>query len=308
MQGEAVRVPRLFEKAPRERLAILRILTTGYALGFLIGYTPNLLSLTHLGPAQFAPVGPVSWMGHFIEGPLSQGALVAILALTASTGFCALFGVFYRFSGPIFAALLLFITSYRSSFGMIFHTENLLVFHLGVLALFPAADAYSYDAGRRERGDEPRLVYGAPLGLISLLTVTSYLLAGIAKLRYGGASWIDGEVLLSHIAWDNLRKLELGSIHSPLGALLCRFPSIFGPLAWLSLAFELFAPPALLGPRLARIWVASAILFHLGVALVMAIVFAYPLFGFAFLSFFSVERPARSILERFRARRLVRAV
>lgn len=290
-------------RAPAERLAIVRVLITGYALGFLLGYTPNIISLTRLGPAQFSPVGPIA----LLDAPLSSSALIALLLGSIVFGVFALLGAAYRFTGPAFALLLLFITSYRSSFGMIFHTENLLVFHAGILALFPSADAYAF--GRRRPGrsaldeDGPRLIYGAPLFLMSLITVTSYALAGVAKLRYGGAAWLEGEVLLSHIAWDNLRKLELGSIYSPLGAFLCRFPSIFAPLALLSLAFELLAPLALLGPRLARLWVISAIGFHLGVALVMAIVFAYPLFGFAFASFFAVERPAAALIERMRARR-----
>lgn len=287
-----------FWSAPAERLAVIRILITAYALGFLLGYTPNILALGKLGAAQFAPVGPIT----LLDAPLSSEALLFLLIAAIGTGFLALLGAAYRCIGPLFALLLLFITSYRSSFGMIFHTENLLVFHALLLALYPSADAYSIDAKRRGRQkpheSRERLIYGAPLFLMSLLTVTSYALAGIAKLRYGGAAWLEGEVLLSHIAWDNLRKLELGSIYSPLGAYLCRFPAIFGPLAWLSLAFELFAPLALLGKRLSTLWVVGAISFHLGVALVMAIVFAYPLFGFAFLSFFAVERPAARVWAR----------
>lgn len=300
MRGSSV-----FAKAPAERLAIVRVFITGYALAFLLGYTPNILALSRLGSAQFAPVGPIA----FLDAPLSNGALLGLLIAALFTGGLALIGAAYRFSGPLFAFLLLLITSYRSSFGMIFHTENLLVFHILLLALFPAADAYSIDARRRVPAAPPaRLAYGAPLAIMSVLTVTSYTLAGIAKLRYGGAAWLDGEVLLSHIAWDNLRKLELGAIYSPLGAFLCRFPKLFAPLAWLSLAFELLAPLALFSPRLSRLWIACAIVFHLGVALVMAIVFAYPLFGFAFLSFFAVERPVDALIGRFKSAQVLRSM
>ena len=38
------------------------------------------------------------------------------------------------------------MTTYRSSFGMIFHTENLWVVHVALLATAPAADAWSIDA------------------------------------------------------------------------------------------------------------------------------------------------------------------
>jgi hypothetical protein len=133
------------------------------------------------------------------------------------------------------------------------------------------------------------------------VAVLSYVLAGVAKLRMSGGAWLDGDVLLSHVAWDNLRKLELGSMHSPLGAVLSHWPIVFGPLAWLSMVFELGAPLALLDRRLAWTWAISMWLFHLGVGALMAIGFPYPLLGIAFAPLFAVERPAIALASRARA-------
>ncbi|MFQ5417038.1 MAG: hypothetical protein ACE5FL_08350 [Myxococcota bacterium] len=46
----------------------------------------------------------------------------------------------------------------------------------------------------------------------------------------------------------------------------------------------------LLGRVVARLWVALAVGFHLGVLTAMAISFVHPLSGVAFLCFFPVER------------------
>jgi hypothetical protein len=66
-------------------------------------------------------------------------------------------------------------------------------------------------------------------------------------------------------------------------------------LAWLTLAFELGAPAALLGGRWAKAWCATAWAFHVGVLVLMAIFFPYPLLGLAYAPFFAVER----LLERW---------
>ena len=65
------------------------------------------------------------------------------------------------------------------------------------------------------------------------------------------------------------------------------------PLAALSLLLELGAPLALVPGRLGKLWVLSLDCFHVGVVLLMAIVFFYPLSGVAFASFFPLERALR---------------
>ncbi|HSG82424.1 MAG TPA: hypothetical protein VLC48_09245, partial [Gemmatimonadota bacterium] len=92
------------------------------------------------------------------------------------------------------------------------------------------------------------------------------------------------------VAFDNLRKIELGDAHSPLGGMLVGHAWLFPPLAVFTLAVELGAPLALLGGRIARIWALLAWGFHVGVVAVMAIVFSYPLLGVAFAPFFAVEK------------------
>ena len=114
--------------------------------------------------------------------------------------------------------------------------------------------------------------------------------------RMSGLEWVTSDLLRNYVAYDALRKIELGSTHSPLVASLVEQGWLFKPFAGFSLALELGAPLALLSPRIARPWLLCALGFHVGVLLVMAIFFPYPLFGVAFASFFPVEK----LVERFR--------
>jgi hypothetical protein len=150
----------------------------------------------------------------------------------------------------------------------------------------PAADALA--PGRASAEVHGR--YGWPVRAMATITVVTYVLAGLAKLRLGGFAWVDGELLRAQVAYDNVRKIELGATHAPLGAWLVTFAWPFKTLAWMSLLLELGAPLALLHVRLALPWVLGAWSFHLGVALLMAIGFPYQLSFAAYLPFFPLER------------------
>lgn len=285
-----------FAPAPPERLATLRILVGGYALVYLAVRSGYLLELTGLPPSRFEPVGVLGLMG----SPPADGLVITVLlgAVVTGVAFCA--GWHFRITGPAFAALLLLVTTYGNSWGQVFHTENLMVLHTGVLAIAPAAAALSVDARRR---GTPRpsadAAFGWPVVLMAVVTVVTYVLAGWAKVTHGGLDWAIGDVLRNQVAHDNLRKILLGDTHSPIGASLVAHGWLFPPMAVASLAVELGAPLALLGARAARVWAVAAWVFHVGVLALMAVFFPYPIFGVAFAPLFAVEElPAR-------ARRLV---
>jgi hypothetical protein len=288
-----------FAPAPALRLAVLRVLIVGFGLGWLLLMYPVLTDTMRMPAAHFRPVGVVSW----IDAPLRFELALATYLLCMVAGIATLLGWKYRVSAPLHALTLLWVTSYRNSWGMVFHSENLWVMHTLILAVLPAADAWSLDARRHgPRSGEPHARYGWGPKLMATLAVLTYALAGVAKLSNSGGAWLDGHVLLSHVAWDNLRKLELGSLHSPLGAALSHWPAVFAPLAWSSMVLELGAPIALFGRRLAWTWAIGMWLFHLGVAALMAIVFPYPVAGVAFAPLFAVEQPVLALAARVRGR------
>ncbi|HTV20907.1 MAG TPA: HTTM domain-containing protein [Polyangiaceae bacterium] len=270
---------------PRERLQLLRFAVGGYALIYLLSRAVHLNAVVGLPASSFAPVGVVRWL----DAPLAAGWVYALYAASVVSGAAFTFGVLYRASAPLFGLLLLWVLSYRHSWGMIFHTDNLLVLHVLLLAPAPAGGNpwLASAASESANGDTG---YGWVPRAMGLVTVAAYVVAGVAKLEHTGWSWAAGGALREQVAYDAIRKIELGSTYSPLGAWLVTQAWVFAPLSAFSLATELLAPLALVGTRAALIWCACAWSFHAGVLALMAIAFPYPLSGCAFLPLFPLER------------------
>ncbi|MBA3500426.1 MAG: HTTM domain-containing protein [Myxococcota bacterium] len=286
-----------FSPAPAERLAALRILIGGYAFWYLWVRFGEFLSVSRLPVAQWKGVGVTAW-----SGPLPSGVVIALVVATMIALGAFVLGAGYRYVAPVAAVLLLFVTTYRNSFGMVFHTENLMVLHIAALALSPASDVWSIDRWRgwtrtHEAG------YGWAIKLLVALTAAAYMLAGIAKLRIAGLDWIDGELLRNQIAIDNLRKALLGDAIAPLATQFLEHPRLFTAFSALTLGLELGAPLALLGGKVARLWALMVWGFHLGVVLLMNIWFLYPLVFVAFLPVFHCERPIAWVIKQVRDRR-----
>jgi hypothetical protein len=277
---------RFLSPLPPERLAALRVLIGAYALGYLVVRLPHLVAVSRFDDQRFDPVGPLGWL----DGPVPPGIGQSLLAAAIVTGVAFVAGWRWRLTGPAFAVLFLAVTTYRNSWGQVFHTENLMVLHLGILALAPAA-ADALAVGRQAGPHAaPDGRYGWPIRLAGLVVVLTYLVTGLAKVRMGGLGWVDGDTLRHIVAHDNLRKALLGDAYSPVGPALVAHAWLFAPLAVATLAVELGAWLALLGGRWRTAWVVAAWIFHAGVLAVMAIVFAYPLSGVAFAPFFRLER------------------
>jgi hypothetical protein len=286
---------RLFAPSSAERIAAVRVLVGLFGTIYVAARTPYILDVARLPAARFEPVGVLSRL----DAPVSIWLVRAVLALTLLLGAAFTVGWRYRVVAPLYAVGLLLAMSYSNSWQHLAHVENLLVLHTGVLAVAPAAAAWSLD--RRRRVDRPPAMhadYGWPLRVMTVLTVITYVLAGVAKLRHGGGDWVSGDVLRNLIAHDNLRKILLGDVHSPIGGWLVSFGWLFPPMALASLVVELGAPMVFVGPRIRRAWVLAAWLFHLGVLALMAITFIYPLSGVAYASMLHPE----VAVERIRAR------
>lgn len=280
-----------FAPAPAQRLAAVRLAVGLYAIAFLAIWGANLFEYGRMPPHRWIPVGLTT----HLSGPLPSWIADTLLGATCVLAIPFTLGWRFRITGPLFALCWLGMISYRHAWGMLFHTENLLTLHILVLGFSRSADAWAWD--RRGDGEESWR-YGWPLKVMAILLVSTYLLAGIAKVKYTGWSWGAGDVLRNQIAFDNLRKISHGATHSPLGAWLVTQGWVFPPLAALSLGLELGAPLALLHRKIAAVWAALAWGFHIGVLALMLILFAYPLSGVGFLSLFRAERAIRPIARR----------
>lgn len=278
-----------FTSAPAQRLAALRILIGGYALVYVVARLPEFAAVARYGKNHFHPVGVV----RLLDAPLPPHVALAITVATALLLVAFVAGFTFRITGPLAALALLWTLTYRNVWGQVFHTENLLVLHVIALALAPAADAWSIDARRRaSTGEAPVAAagYGWPIKLLAALTVATYVLAGIAKLRIAGVGWLDGELLRNQIAVDNLRKALLGDPIAPLAHLVLDHPAQLVVFSVATIVIELGAPVALLGRRIGYAWALGAWGFHVGVVLMMNIWFPYPLLGIALLPFVPAER------------------
>jgi Vitamin K-dependent gamma-carboxylase len=288
----------LLEPAPPERLAALRMLVVGYAAVFLALQWSTLWHLDALPTRQFEPVGVLWWM----HSPMGSPTLHIIMVVLAVVTIGALVGWRWAITGPLFAVLFTIVTTYNLSFGHVRHTEHVVLGHVVVLALSPAADVWALGHRGPVSRREPQARFGWPVKVMAIITVLSYTLAGIAKLRYGGWDWLTGASLRNQVAYDNLRKALLGAPYAHLGGWAVGHGWLFAPMAVGSLAAELGAVLALFGGRLRTAWVVAAWAFHIGVVALMWIVFPYQLSGVAYAPLLQPER-AVSVCRRWNARR-----
>ncbi len=278
--------------APPERLAAFRIMLGSFVTGYLAIRLPVFVELTSRDSNRFDPAG----LFRLVDAPLAAALYLAMIALTIIAGVAFTVGWRFRVTGPTFAVLLLVVTSYRSSWGQLLHFENLMVLHVVALAPFRAADAWSVDARTGDEGAAggvgAHVRYHFPLQLASVIVVVTYVLAGIAKLRYGGLDWVRGDSLRNHIAYAAARVELLGGSSSPFAAFAVRNAWILPPAAVASIVIELGAPLALIHKRIRNVWVAFAWLMHAGILALMLIVFPSPLLLIAFAPMFELERLA----------------
>jgi hypothetical protein len=283
------RLPIVDAAAPAERLAMLRILVGTFALTYLLVRLPVFLQLTER-ESGFDGVG----LATPLTGPVPDAVVVGAIALALVAGAAATLGWRHRVTGPVFALAVLALGSYRGSWGQLLHFENIFAMHLLIVGLAPAADAWSLDARRRAAtatgARRDPVAYGWPIALAGLVVVVTYVITGVAKLRYGGLDWIFGDTLRNHVAYAAARLDLLGGTPSPFARWVVGLPAVWPAAAAFAVMVELAAPVAFLGGRIRTAWVVAAWALHVAILLLMLIAFPYPLFLVAFAPFYRIER------------------
>lgn len=269
--------------APAERIGAVRVLVSLFATVYIAVRSSYILTVAQLPPGRFAPVGILS----FLDEPLPLAVVRVLVVACFAAGVAATVGWRYRLTGPLFAMLFLIAATYDNSWQHVAHTQNLVALHLLVLGLAPAADAYAVKA---RGGMAAHVRYGWPLRLMSLITVATYMVAGISKLRNGGFDWLTGDVLRNQIANDNVRKAVLGDTYSPLGGWLVQYAWPFPFFAVATMFVELGAGLVLLRGRWRVFMVLAMWSFHLAILGIMWILFIYPFTFFAYLSLLQPQR------------------
>lgn len=229
---------------------------------------PEFRGLVDLRASSFEPVG-ILW---FLRSPLPNAVWFGVLGLLFVSGIVVLTGRATSAAMAVFAPCVLVVTTYRSSWGQLLWFENLLVIHLIVLAV--AAVIGPID----EKRPPPWAVQ-----CCAVATVVVYMLAGVAKLRYGGVGWISGDVLAHHIGYSSARLSVFGERPPLLASFAVNHAGALAFASVTTVALELGAPLALLRRRLAVVWSTAMWAVHVGIALTMAVVFPYPMVGLAFV-------------------------
>lgn len=289
-----------FTPAPARRLAAARLVHGTWNLWYLGKRRKMLRKVHRTDERMFEPVG----LCRVLREPLPPRVADTILDATLISIGAATAGVAYPISGPVSAALLTWTMSYRNSWSMIYHSNNLPVLHGMALGAGRSADALSVDAllrgaflGPRDEPAGGDARYGWPLRLASATTTATYSLSAVAKLAApsGGWAWTTGESLRRQVAVDGIRKEALGGGASPLFYRLYNQTGLFRWMAVCSLLLELLAPLALLDRRLARLWAVAAWGMHVGILAIMKITFRYPLTGATYASVMPLERAVDAV-------------
>lgn len=270
------------------RPAVLRLGTGIYATWNNLRRR-NMIHRLHAQPAsQFSPVGPVK----VLQRPLAPKVANAIFDAAQATNVLATLGVAHRVTGPLNAALQLWTLSYRNSWGMIFHNDNMTLLHQMVLGVTPSADALSVDAVIKDNTLTPQRydrAYGGIPTAMNIGTCAVYLISGVAKVRSPqGWSWGTGSTLRDQIAADAVRKEVFGTQAPEAAAQLYNARGFFTFAGVGALVVELGAPLSLVNRRAGQIFSLAAWGMHLGIRYIMGIKFTYNTSGVSYLPYFPV--------------------
>ena len=291
-----------FRALSPDRLSIFRIIVGLYCLYFTFNFLSASSVFSKLPVYLYNPVG----IFNIFSNPPELLTIQLILLAAVIANILFILGFLFKITGPVFSILLLFVISYKNSWSMVYHSHNIVVLHCLVLGFTRSADTLSLDSVinktfqhkfislffcSRVAGTDQAWQYGWPIKLINSLTVTTYMIAGIAKIMGPlGLYWALGESVRSQIAVDAIRKEFISTGAETLAFLLYNKAYIFTAMGISTLILELGAPLALLKRRIGYIWAILTYSLHWGIYMIMGITFRYQLLGIIFLPFFELEK------------------
>lgn len=318
-----------FAGGSAERLAAIRLIIGITAVAFLAQRLRQYTGVAGTSADLFDPVGPIVLLAR----PIPPWTFELAMTATLFVGVAFVLGWRFAWTGPLFALLFLLVVSYRNSWSMIYHVDNLLVLHILILGLTRSADAFSLDAlgGRSPFEAWDRFVaeegaaetsspdtrdwhweYGYPIRLLCAVTIAVYALSALAKLTGPvGLNWALGESLRNQVGFDALRKELLEGGAQPLAYLVFNNIPLAATIGISAIVLELGSIVALINERIGRLWVVAAYGMHWGIYAIMGIAFWYQLTGLAFAPFLVSEGLVHwcraAVARRFRARTVLRA-
>ncbi len=270
------------------RPAVLRLSTGAFMLWNNLRRRAMFRKLHDQDASSFHPVGPA----RVLRRPLPPRVANALFDAAQVTNVLATLGIAHRVTGPVNAALQLWTLSYRNSWGMIFHNDNMALMHQMVLGVSRSADALSVDAFVKEKSLTPQCydrAYGGIPTAMNIATCAVYFISGVAKVRSPqGWSWAKGDALRDQIAADAVRKEVFGTKAPEAAGQLYNARGFFTLAGLATLVIELGAPAALFHRRCGQGFSVAAWGMHVGIRYIMGIKFTYNTSGVSYLPYFPV--------------------
>ncbi len=281
------------------RLATMRLLVGGYTFWFLWTRKRHILRSAGGEASTFHPIG----VARILEAPIDPEYFSLLYSFTLILSFLFCVGFIHRLLAPLFSLCLLFVLTYSNSWSMVFHTENMLIVHVLILAFTPSASAVSVDAGLTHSFPWTRKIglslyqtqrasrFAWPIKALQLGATLPYVVAGLAKVRgSSGWEWALGTNLRDQITMNGLYYEVLRGGAKEITFHVYGWDFAFMVAASLTLVLELGAPIALLHRRLGYLVVLGLISMHWSILVLMGIPFPYQLYGFAFACFIEWDR------------------
>jgi hypothetical protein len=226
-----------FEPMPLERWHAFRVLIYLYVPIDVL--TSRWVAHHGLVPKQwYQPL----WFARALDipAPTATGMAVATAGLL-TLPLVAAAGKGRRVVGPLVALLYFYWCFVAFTYGKVDHDRVALITALAVLPT----------VAWRGTGSDARA--GWALSMVQMSFVLTYFLAGVTKLLVAGPSWVTSTTIERAIA-------RRGTI---LGDVLLHVPPLLIVMQFVILLWELTTPVMLLRNRLGRIYVYSAIAFHI---------------------------------------------
>jgi hypothetical protein len=203
------------------------------------------------------------------EALFNPTGLTFIYWVAMTAGVLAVIGLGTRPALLVYALCYGFFVSHAYSYGDVHHREVLYFFFVLALAFAPVADRLSIDALiRRLRARRAGLAEADtglsdfamwPLRLLHVLLAMTYFSTGATKLLSSGLQWMNGYTLQYAIFKNAIRRAAFPA----LGLWMSQHHTLCILVSIGTILFETFFFLSLFLPRVAPLFFAGAILFHL---------------------------------------------
>ena len=271
----------LFEPAPLSRVALLRVAVYAFVVVDVLALHTSGWYHGFADPVWYQPLQA----GRLLGLPAATVALVEVLKWgSVGAAVVAMTGRAPRTTGWAVALTWSWYQYVAFSYGKVDHDRGDFVV---ALLLLPTVGIAHLSDERRSQAA------GFALRAVQLGAIATYLLSGVAKLRFGGPGWVNSATLLRAVVRRG----------SPIGEVLAQVPFVLHAMQWVLMAAELTSWVIFFLPeRWRRLMVLAWYLFHAVTYATITIAFWPHLV--MLLAFLPLERYRDRVRSRWRARRV----